>query len=73
MDSLSSFEIQRRKELTTKLQTRVLNPVEANELQGILKKEKTKATSLGDLIALFAILYLSKKVIDYLDTDDDSV
>lgn len=69
MANLTSLEIQRRKELTGKLQTKVLNPVEANELQGILEKEKTKATSLGDLIALIAILYLSKKVIDYLDDD----
>ena len=73
MTNLTSVEIQRRKELTEKLQTRVLNPVEANELQGILEKEKTRAMSLGDLIALFAILYLSKKVIDYLGDHDNSL
>ena len=73
MVDLTDYDIQRRKELTEKLQTRVLNPSEASELQGILEKEKKKATSLGDLIALFAILYLLKKVVDYLDSDNDSV
>ncbi len=73
MVDLTDYEIQRRKELTEKLQSRLLNPLEASELQVILEKEKKKATSLGDLIALFAILYLLKKVVDYLDSDNDSV
>ncbi len=73
MAELTNQEIQRRQELTEKLQTRVLNPLEAGELQGILEKEKKKATSIGDLIALFAILYLLKKLVDYLDDDKNSV
>ena len=73
MTELTNQEILRRKELTEKLQTRILNPTEGGELKGILEKEKKKATSIGDLIALFAIIFLLKKVVDFLDNDDESL
>ena len=69
MNDLTPQEIQMRKELTEKLKTKVLNPVEADKLKGILEKEKKKATTGGDMLTFLAIAFLISLVIDYLSDD----
>ena len=69
MNDLTSQEVRRRIELTEKLKTKVLNPTEGDELKNILEKEKKKATSLGDLLAVLAIVFLIGLVVDYLSEE----
>ena len=69
MNDLTPQEVQMRKELTEKLKTKVLNPVEADKLKGILEKEKKKATTGGDMLTFFAIACLIGLVINYLSDD----
>lgn len=66
MNELTPQEVRRRVELTEKLKIKVLNPVEADELKNILEKEKKKATSLGDLLTVLAIVFLIGLIVDYL-------
>ncbi|KAG2479241.1 MAG: hypothetical protein NPMRTH1_50016 [Nitrosopumilales archaeon] len=69
MSDLTPQEVLRRVELTEKLKTKVLNPNEADELNGILEKEKKKASTGGDFLAFLAILFLIGLVADYLSNN----
>jgi len=68
--TLTPEQIQRKHELTQKLETKVLTLPEADELTGILEQEKNDALSLGDLVKALAVIFLIGLVVAYL-TDDD--
>ena len=70
MTQLSPQQIQRRRELTSKLQIKTITTPEANELKELLEKEKVSATSLGDVIAILAIAFLIGAVISFLTNKD---
>jgi hypothetical protein len=55
MTDLTPEEITRREILTFKLKDKKLTYGEAMELKKILEKEKEKASSLNDFMALFAV------------------
>lgn len=69
MTEITQLEIQKRVDLTEKLRTKELNPIEADELKNILEKEKKKAITGGDLLTVLAIAFLIGLVIDYLSSE----
>jgi len=69
LNDLTPQEVVRRVELTEKLKTKVLGTNEADELKVILEKEKKKATTGGDLLAVLAIAFLIGLVIEYLSDE----
>ena len=71
MIQLTRDEIIRREELTLKLSDKTITREEAEELKMILEKEKEKAVSLNDMLALFAIGMLSIAVIGFLTELDN--
>ncbi len=71
MIQLTRDEIIRREELTLKLSDKTITREEAEELKMILEKEKEKAVSLNDMLALFAIGVLSIAVIGFLTELDN--
>ena len=68
--TLTIEQIQRKQDLTQKLETRVLTPPEANELTDLLEQEKKDALSLGDFAKALAVIFLIGLVIAYL-TDEN--
>ncbi|WP_299290351.1 hypothetical protein [Nitrosopumilus sp.] len=68
--ALTPQQKQRKQELTQKLQTRVLNPIEADELKGLLEEEKKEAVSLGDVGKVFGIILLLGLVVAFLSDRD---
>jgi thiol:disulfide interchange protein len=69
MTNLTPTEAVRRQQLTEKLSMRTLTRAEAEELKGLLEKEKVQATSLGDVIAILGIAFLIGLVIAFLADD----
>ncbi len=69
MTSLTQQEIQQRQEFTEKLRAKTLTKNEAEKLKQLLEKERTEATSLGDVIALLGIAVLIGMIIAYLAGD----
>lgn len=63
---LTQEEVNRRMELTTKLEQRTIIPSELMELQGILNKELEEAKATNDLLAILALLFLLGLVIALL-------
>jgi hypothetical protein len=69
---LSSEEIQRRRDLISKLKEETLNPDEAKELVSLLDKEKGIALEEGgDCMLVFAILSLISYVNEYSDSHSE--
>ena len=66
MVDLTPYERQRKQELQEKLQSRVLTINEANELRGILEKERSLATSSGDWKTALGIILLLGLVYAFL-------
>ena len=71
MIQLTRDEIIRREELTLKLSDKMITREEAEELKRILEKEKEKAVSLNDMLALFAIGVLLISVVGFLSELDN--
>ncbi|WP_048151211.1 hypothetical protein [Palaeococcus ferrophilus] len=67
MTKLTPEEVQRRRELTEKLQKGTLTPEEAQELIEILEKEKKIAEEERDFAALVAIFLLLALISMYLN------
>ncbi|KUH34234.1 hypothetical protein APY94_02880 [Thermococcus celericrescens] len=67
MTKLTQEEVQRRRELTEKLQKGTLTPEEAQELIEILEKEKKIAEEERDFAALVAIFLLLALIAMYLN------
>jgi len=55
---LAPWEIDRRRELTARLESGAITPEEARELQGILNRELEEARERNDFLAALAILFL---------------
>lgn len=70
MTGLTPDQIRRKNELTMKMQTRVINPVEAEELRQLLEIEKQNAISGGDALKALGIVFLIGLVIAFLADDD---
>jgi hypothetical protein len=70
LTDLTRQEIRRREELTFKLRDKTLSYEEALELQRILEKEREKAISLNDLMALVAIGFFTTALIAFLSDLD---
>jgi hypothetical protein len=69
---LPSEEIQRRRDLISKLKEETLNPDEAKELVSLLDKEKGIALEKGgDCMLVFAILSLISYVNEYSDSHSE--
>jgi hypothetical protein len=66
LTELTNNEIKRREELTFKLRDKTLTYNEALELEFILKKEKEKAISLNDIVALIAIGFFTTALLSFL-------
>jgi len=64
--TLTPQQIQRKNELTQKLQTTVISPPEASELKIILEQEKKDAVSLGDIAKAIGLILLIGLVVAYL-------
>lgn len=67
---LTAAEIERRKYLVEKLKTKVLTPVEADELRQLLEREKQEASEAGNFLVVLGLLLLLGLVIAYLAGDD---
>jgi len=67
--TLTPQQIQRKQDLTQKLQSKVLNSNEADELKGLLEVEKNEAVSLGDLAKVLGLILLIGLVVAYLKDD----
>jgi hypothetical protein len=63
---LTAEEIRQRRELTDRLDARVITPDEARILHGILNKELQEARAAGNFLAVLAILFLIGLVIGVL-------
>lgn len=63
---LTLDELRLRRELTAKLDARVISPDEAGQLQEILDKELTEARNENDFLGILAILFLLGLVIAIL-------
>jgi hypothetical protein len=70
MIELTPKEINRREELTFKLRDGKITYEEAEELKQILEREKEKAISLNDIVALIAIGFFLAAVIGFLSEMD---
>jgi len=70
LTGLTPDQIRRKNELTMKMQTRVINPVEAEELRQLLEIEKQNAISGGDALKALGIVFLIGLVIAFLADDD---
>ncbi len=69
MSSLTQQEIKQRQEFTEKLRTKTLTKDEAEKLKQLLEKERTEATSLGDVFVVLGIAVLIGLIIAYLAGD----
>ena len=67
--TLTPQQLQRKEDLTQKLEIKVLNPSEADELKGLLEEEKKEAVSLGDLAKALGAIFLLALLVAYL-TDE---
>jgi len=63
---LTPYEVQRRRQLTEKLEARTIDPDEAKELHDILNKELQEARATGNFLAVLMILFLLGLVIAFL-------
>lgn len=69
MNNLTDYERNRKRILEEKLRTRVLNVNEADELRGILEKEKKQADISGDTAKALGILLLIGLLIALFEDD----
>jgi len=67
---LTPNEITRRRELTSRLDSRTITPNEAKELHDLLNKELEEARATGNFLAILAILFLLGLLVAILASGD---
>lgn len=67
---LSTQEKKRKSDLLSKFKNKSINMEEAQELKIILEKERQKAVSLGDIVAVIIIGILLAAVISIIFSDE---
>jgi hypothetical protein len=63
---LTPYELEMRRQLTLKLDAKIITPDEARELRDILEKELAEARAMGNFLAILVILFLLGLVIAIL-------